>query len=130
MRATTRLALILSVPVSLGAQNATPQVDLKALADSVAPTGTTLERTRALVHWVNDNFTWSYTDYVKRTPQEIVASLYHAIKAGLETPDVKEKMATLGFDPIVTTPDVFATRIRGDIEKWAKVISLAHIKPE
>src|SRR5215510_8674817 len=72
MRAATRLALILSVPVSLGAQNAT-QVDLKALADSVAPTGTTLERTRTLVHWVNDNFTWSYTDYVKRTPQEIVA---------------------------------------------------------
>src|SRR5258705_11039313 len=72
MRAATRLALILSVPVSLGAQNATPQVDLKALADSVAPTGTTLERTRTLVHWGNDNFTWSYTDYVKRTPHEIV----------------------------------------------------------
>jgi len=25
------------------------------------------------VHWVNDNFTWSATDYQKRTPQEIVA---------------------------------------------------------
>jgi hypothetical protein len=75
MRAATRLALILSLPVSLGAQTATAtrQVDLKALADSVAPTGTTLERTRTLVHWVNDNFTWSFTDYVKRTPQEIVA---------------------------------------------------------
>jgi len=73
MRAATRFGLILSVPISVGAQNATPTVDLKALADSVAPTGTTLERTRTLVHWVNDNFTWSYTDYVKRTPQEIVA---------------------------------------------------------
>jgi hypothetical protein len=73
MHAAARLALILSVPVSLGAQSATPQVDLKALADSVAPTGSTLERTRTLVHWVNDNFTWSATDYVKRTPQEIVA---------------------------------------------------------
>ena len=73
MRAATRFGLILSLPVSLGAQNATPTVDLKALADSVAPTGTTLERTRTLVRWVNDNFTWSYTDYVKRTPQEIVA---------------------------------------------------------
>ena len=65
MRAATRFGLILSVPISVGAQNATPTVDLKALADSVAPTGTTLERTRTLVHWVNDNFTWSYTDYVK-----------------------------------------------------------------
>jgi len=73
MHAATRLALILSAPVSVGAQNAIPPVDLKALADSVAPTGTTLERTRTLVHWVNDNFTWSYTDYVNRTPQDIVA---------------------------------------------------------
>jgi len=73
MRTSVLLALILSLPASVGAQNATRRVDLKALADSVAPTGTTLERTRTLVHWVNDNFTWSYTDYVKRTPEEIVA---------------------------------------------------------
>ena len=72
MRAATRFGLVLSLPISLGAQGATPTVDLKALADSVAPTGPTLERTRTLVHWVNDNCTWSYTDYVKRTPQEIV----------------------------------------------------------
>jgi hypothetical protein len=73
MRSAAKLALILAVPVSLSAQSPTAQVDLKALADSVAPTGTTLERTRTLVHWVNDNFSWSFTDYVKRTPQEIVA---------------------------------------------------------
>lgn len=48
-------------------------VDLKALLDSVAPTGTTVERTRTLVRWINDQFTWSYTDYVQRTPQQIVA---------------------------------------------------------
>jgi hypothetical protein len=48
MRAATRLAIILSVPVSLGAQNATPQVDLKALADSVAPTA---RRSNALGLW-------------------------------------------------------------------------------
>lgn len=54
---------------------ATPAVtvDLKAVLDSVAPTGTTLERTRTLVRWINDQFTWSYTDYVQRTPQQIVA---------------------------------------------------------
>ena len=43
MRAATRFGLILSLPVSLGAQNATPTVDLEALADSVAATGTTLD---------------------------------------------------------------------------------------
>lgn len=44
-----------------------------ALADSVAGEGSSLERTTRLVHWVNDGFTWSATDYASRTPFEIVA---------------------------------------------------------
>jgi tripartite-type tricarboxylate transporter receptor subunit TctC len=65
-----------------------------------------------------------------RTPQDIVELLYRAIKAVVEPPEVKEKMGALGFVPVVSTPDAFATRIRGDIEKWAKVIAQAHIKAE
>jgi len=65
-----------------------------------------------------------------RTPQEVVALLYRTIKAGMEAPDLREKLDTLGFDPVVSTPDAFAIRIRGDIEKWAGVIERAHIKAE
>lgn len=35
--------------------------------------GTNEEKTRKLVVWVNTNFTWSYTDYQKRTVEEIIA---------------------------------------------------------
>jgi tripartite-type tricarboxylate transporter receptor subunit TctC len=65
-----------------------------------------------------------------RTPQDVVALLYRTIKAGMEAPEVKQKMDSLGFDPVVTTPEAFAARIRGDIEKWGKVIAHAHIKAE
>lgn len=65
-----------------------------------------------------------------RTPQNVVALIYRTIKAGLEAPEVRAKMDSLGFDPAVTTPEAFAARIRGDIEKWAKVIARAHIKAE
>lgn len=46
---------------------------VRELADSVAGTGSVATRTRRLVHWVNDTFTWSYTDYERRTPIQIIA---------------------------------------------------------
>jgi len=48
-------------------------VNITAFADSAAGQGTSFQRTQRLVHWVNDNFTWSATDYQRRTPQEVVA---------------------------------------------------------
>lgn len=34
--------------------------------------GTNEEKTRKLVRWINTNFKWSYTDYQKRTVEEII----------------------------------------------------------
>jgi transglutaminase-like putative cysteine protease len=48
-------------------------LNITAFADSAAGQGTSFQRTQSLVHWVNDNFTWSATDYQKRTPEQIVA---------------------------------------------------------
>jgi tripartite-type tricarboxylate transporter receptor subunit TctC len=45
-------------------------------------------------------------------------------------PDVREKLAALGYEPITTSPDEFAGRIKADIPKWAKVIHDANIKLE
>jgi len=47
--------------------------DIDALAKNIAgKTGRTEEKTRRLVTWINTNFKWSYTDYQKRTPEEII----------------------------------------------------------
>ncbi|MFN8580797.1 MAG: transglutaminase domain-containing protein [Gemmatimonadaceae bacterium] len=54
--------------------NATSEApNIHALADSVGGPGSTMTRTRNLVYWINDSFTWSYTDYEKRTPVQIIA---------------------------------------------------------
>ena len=50
-----------------------PSVDLTRLATTVAGQGSALERTGRLVYWINDSLKWSYTDYVRRTPPEILA---------------------------------------------------------
>lgn len=64
------------------------------------------------------------------TPQAIVALLHREVRSAMIAPDMQEKLATLGFDPVVSTPDEFAARIRNDIAKWAKVIQQAHLKME
>jgi len=45
-------------------------------------------------------------------------------------PDVRARLAALGFEPIGSTPKAFAERIRSEIDKWAKVIRAAGIKAQ
>ena len=43
-------------------------------------------------------------------------------------PDIKEKMASLGVEPYVASPEAFAARMRADTEKYAEVIRNRNIK--
>jgi len=62
------------------------------------------------------------------TPRPIVDFLYHEIKAIVALPDVKERFAVLGLDPLTNTPEEFAAQIKKEIAKWGKVIRDANIK--
>jgi tripartite-type tricarboxylate transporter receptor subunit TctC len=63
------------------------------------------------------------------TPKDIVATLNREIVRILAQPDMKERLAALGFDPIGSTPDQFAARIKSELAMWTKVIRAAGIKP-
>lgn len=62
------------------------------------------------------------------TPKEIVELLAREIKKGVAKPEVKEKLATLGFNPVANTPDEWQARIKLEIEKWGKVVRDANLK--
>lgn len=62
------------------------------------------------------------------TPKGIIAMLHSEIVRIIATPDVKERLPTLGFDPVASTPDEFANRIKLEVETWARVIRAANIK--
>jgi tripartite-type tricarboxylate transporter receptor subunit TctC len=64
------------------------------------------------------------------TPKAIVDLLYKEIAKAVAEPDVKEKLATLGFNPIANTPEEFGTRIKLEIEKWGKVVRDAKLRIE
>jgi tripartite-type tricarboxylate transporter receptor subunit TctC len=64
------------------------------------------------------------------TPKAIVDKLNGEINKVLARPDVKDNWAKQGAVPITMSPSEFDTYMRGDIEKWAKVIQTAGIKPQ
>src|SRR3954464_1690735 len=64
------------------------------------------------------------------TPKEIVDLLAREIAKAVARPDVRERLATLGFKPVANTPDEFAARIKLEMEKWAKVVHDANLRIE
>jgi tripartite-type tricarboxylate transporter receptor subunit TctC len=64
------------------------------------------------------------------TPKEIIDRINRDTVAALSLPDVKERLVALGFEPAVTTPAEFGTRIRHEIDKWDKVVRAANIRIE
>jgi tripartite-type tricarboxylate transporter receptor subunit TctC len=61
------------------------------------------------------------------TPPAVIERLHRAIATIVAAPEVRERLAALGFEPIASTPAEFADRIKWEIEKWAKVIRAAGI---
>ena len=64
------------------------------------------------------------------TPRGVIDRLHREIVRIVALPDVRERLSALGFEPIASTPEEFADRIRWEIDKWAKVIRAANIKAQ
>jgi tripartite-type tricarboxylate transporter receptor subunit TctC len=64
------------------------------------------------------------------TPRDVVAKLSGQIAQALKAPDVQEKLATLGADPVSATPAETAAFIEADAIKWEKVVRAAKIKAD
>jgi tripartite-type tricarboxylate transporter receptor subunit TctC len=56
------------------------------------------------------------------TPQDIVQKMQRDVARGLAQPDVRERLAGLGADPVGSTPEEFTAWIRSELEKWTRVV--------
>jgi tripartite-type tricarboxylate transporter receptor subunit TctC len=63
----------------------------------------------------------------KRTPPEIVDRLNKEINAAFSDPAMKTRFADIGGEPLAASPGEFATLIKDETEKWARVVKLAGI---
>ena len=66
----------------------------------------------------------------KKTPQEIITKLNTEINTILAEPEMKKRLADLGGDPLIQTPEKFGADIAAETEKWKKVVEFAGLKVE
>lgn len=65
-----------------------------------------------------------------KTPRAVVERLQAEIAAVLQAPDVRERYAVLGIEPVGNKPDEYAAQVRADLERWGPVVKQAGIRIE
>ncbi len=64
------------------------------------------------------------------TPREISALLHREIVAALALPDVRERLTSLGYEPIGNSAEECAAQLKAETAKWAAVIRDAGIRAQ
>ena len=64
------------------------------------------------------------------TPRPIIDRLNAEIHKALASPDMKGRLAKSGVDPVASTPEQFASHIRSEAVRYARIIKDAGIKPQ
>ncbi len=63
-------------------------------------------------------------------PEPIIARLSTTLAESVRNGALRDKLASLGFQPVGSTPAEFAQRIKDDVAKWTGVIQRGGIKAE
>ena len=100
---------------------------------------TTLKRTRVLpgVPTLHESGVpgfevsgWQGVFAPRNVPPAIALKLQAAIAAILDTPDVAERLAAQGLDPVASTPEAFRLYLESEVPKWSALIRGLKITPE
>jgi len=69
-----------------------------------------------------DVFGWNGVLAPAGTPAPVIAKLQAEMVRALKLPEVRERIAGFGFEPVGSTPEEFAEFVKVDIARWAKVV--------
>jgi len=64
------------------------------------------------------------------TPKDLIARLHTEIVKATATPKTRQRFEALGMEVADMGPEEFGTHIRSELQKWAKVVRDAGIKPD
>ena len=66
----------------------------------------------------------------KGLPADLVTTIQAEVARIVQRPEVRERFALLGFEPLGSTPDYFAGYIKAEMAKYQQIIKDANIKAE
>jgi tripartite-type tricarboxylate transporter receptor subunit TctC len=65
-----------------------------------------------------------------KTPRAIIHKINAGAVKALNSPDVREKLAAMGSDPVGSTPEEFYAYVKAELARWGKVIRDNNIRNE
>jgi tripartite-type tricarboxylate transporter receptor subunit TctC len=64
------------------------------------------------------------------TPKNVISRLNAELVKIMHSPELKEKLAATGTEPLTSTPEEFAAYIKREIAKWGDVVRKAGVKAD
>lgn len=64
------------------------------------------------------------------TPSGIVSQIQQAVAKTVHTPAIRERLASLGLEPVGSTPEEFGARFKADVQLFAEIVKAANIPPQ
>jgi tripartite-type tricarboxylate transporter receptor subunit TctC len=73
---------------------------------------------------------WFSASAPAKTPPEIIKTISGIIAKSFKQPDIMQKLAAQGVEPVANTPEEMAAFVKEERERWAKVIRAAGVQLE
>jgi tripartite-type tricarboxylate transporter receptor subunit TctC len=73
---------------------------------------------------------WQGFFVAARTPREIVELIQREAAKALATPDLRDRLKALTYEPVGSTPAAFDAYFKSELAKFAEVVKQAHISPQ
>jgi tripartite-type tricarboxylate transporter receptor subunit TctC len=77
-----------------------------------------------------DASTWAGVGSPRGTPPNIIARLNDGVKACLNDPVVRSRLADVGTVPLIVSPEQLGAHVTAETVKWSKVVKTAGIRAE
>lgn len=77
-----------------------------------------------------EDYTWIGFFLPAGTPPDVAQKLNEAINRALQSPDIRDRLDQLAFEPVGGTPREFADYWKAEVAKWGKVVRATGAKPD
>jgi tripartite-type tricarboxylate transporter receptor subunit TctC len=71
---------------------------------------------------------WNGLHVPAGTPQDVIEKIHAAIEAIVKTPDMRQRMEDLGYEPGGGTTGEFAEFVKKDLARWERVVKTTGVK--
>jgi tripartite-type tricarboxylate transporter receptor subunit TctC len=65
---------------------------------------------------------WNGFFVPKGTPKEVVARLSREIQKAIKDPATRQRLQTLGLDPVGSSPEEFSKFLQSEMARWASLV--------